>query len=47
MINVHEEFAADRELYKIMYDNVIPLLSKRLSGITAEEMNIIEDEMNY
>lgn len=47
MITVHEDFAADRELYKIMYDNVIPLLSKRLSGITAEEMNIVEDEMNY
>lgn len=47
MVNVHEDFAADRELYKIMYNEVIPVLSQRLSAISQEEMNIIEDEMDY
>lgn len=47
MVNVHEDFAADRELYKIMYNEVIPVLSERLSAISQEEMNIIEDEMDY
>lgn len=47
MVNVHEEFAANRELYKIMYNEVIPILSKRLSAISQEEMNIIDDELDY
>lgn len=47
MVNVHEDFANDRELYKIMYSNVIPLLSKRLSAIKQEEMEVVSDEMEY
>ena len=47
MINVHEEFANNRELYKIMYSEIIPILSKRLSAISQDEMNVIEDELDY
>lgn len=47
MITVHEDFAKNRNLYKIMYDNVIPVLSKRLSTIAPEEMEVVDDEMDY
>lgn len=47
MINVHEEFNQRRELYKIMYENVIPELTKRLSAINKSELNVIDEEMDY
>lgn len=47
MIDVHKDFAENRDLYKIMYSNVIPVLEKRLSGIDPGEMDVIEEEYNY
>lgn len=45
--NVHEDFRNDRELYKIMYDNIIPELSKRLSTLSEDDKEIIAEEFDY
>ena len=45
--NMHEDFKNDRELYKILYGQIIPVLESRLSTITPEEMYTPEEEMNY
>lgn len=47
MINVHEDFAERKELYKIMYENVIPVLEHRLSAIKPEEMHFVAEEYDY
>jgi hypothetical protein len=45
--NMHQDFKDNRELYKILYDNIIPILESRLSAISPEEMEVPEEEMNY
>ena len=45
--NMPEDFKANPKLFKIMKDNVIPLLEKNLSGIRPEEMDIAEEELNF
>jgi hypothetical protein len=45
--NMHQDFKNDRELYKILYSNIIPSLESRLSAISPEEMEIPEEEMDY
>ena len=45
--NMHQDFADHKELYKVMYDNIIPELKERLSAITPEEMIIVDEEMDY
>ena len=35
-INIHEVFAQNRELYKIMYNHIIPTLEKQLSSINSD-----------
>ena len=47
LVHVHEDFKNNKNLYKIMYDNIIPVLSKRLSAITPDEMGVVEEEMDY
>lgn len=47
LVNVHDDFNANRNLFKIMYDNVIPELTKRLSAIDQSEMSVVEEELNY
>lgn len=47
MAHVHEYFKEHREMYNIMYDNIIPILESKLSSVNADEMEYIEDEMNY
>ena len=42
-----EDFKNNPKLFKIMKDNVIPLLEKNLSGIKPEEMEIAEEELNF
>ena len=46
-LTAHQDFANNRELYKIMYDNIKPILSKSLKSVSSEEMQIIEEEMDY
>lgn len=45
--HVREEFAANRELYKIMYAHIIPVLEHSLSSYKPEELIVCEEEMNY
>jgi RecA/RadA recombinase len=45
--NMHQDFKNNRELYKILYGNIIPVLESRLSAISPEEMEIPEEEMDY
>ena len=44
---MHQEFKETPDLYKLMYSYIIPELEERLSAITPEEMEIVEEEMNY
>ena len=41
--NMPEDFRNNPQLYKIMKDNIVPILEKNLSGLTPEEM-IVPDE---
>jgi hypothetical protein len=45
--NMNEDFKNNPKLYKIMKDNVIPLLEKNLSGIMPEEMDIPKEELDF
>ena len=47
MVNAHKDFANNRELYKIMYNHIIPTLETCLSKIEPEDMEVIEEEMDY
>lgn len=44
---IHEDFFADRELYKIMYDHIIPVLTDSLSSVKPEELMVAEEELDY
>jgi hypothetical protein len=44
---MHQEFRDNRELYNILYSNIIPSLEYRLSALRPEEMMTPEEEMNY
>ena len=45
-INAHKEFAANRELYKIMYAHIVPTLETCLSKIEPEDMEVIDEQMD-
>lgn len=47
MLTVHEYFDEHREMYKVLYDNIIPVLETKLSTVTSDEMKFIDDEMSY
>lgn len=46
-IHAKEEFAENRELYKIMYSHIVPVLEKSLSTIKPEDNIIVDEEMDY
>lgn len=45
--NMVSDFRNNPKLFKIMKDNVIPLLETNLSGITPEELIVPEEEENF
>lgn len=49
LVNVRSEFRERKELYKIMYDIVVPVLESRLSCLSEEEseMEAIDEEYDY
>lgn len=47
MKKVHDEFRNNRGLYKLTYDITIPSLEKKLSMLTDEELQVIDEEMMY
>lgn len=44
---VHEEFTNNRELYKIMYGCIVPILEQQLSNVKPEELVVVDEEMDY
>ena len=44
---MHKDFRENRELYKVLYGNIIPVLENRLSTISPEEMPVVEEEYDY
>jgi hypothetical protein len=44
---MHEDFKDNKELYKILYGYIIPELESRLSTITPEEMEVVDEEFDY
>ena len=47
LMNMPADFRANPKLYKIMKDNVIPVLEENLSGINPEEMDVVYEEENF
>ena len=44
---IHNDFKNNKELYTQLYGLIIPELESRLSTINPEEMEIVDEEMNY
>jgi RecA/RadA recombinase len=44
---MHKNFADNRDLYKIMYSNIIPILETGLSSMDPEELTVVPEEMDY
>lgn len=44
---VEECFNENKELYKIMYEHIVPLLSTRLSQVKSGELAMDEEIMDY
>lgn len=47
LANINEDFRENRELFKIMYKNVIPQLETVLSQVDAEELEALEESYDY
>lgn len=45
--NMPEDFRNNPKLYKIMKDNIIPILEKNLSGLKPEEMVVPDEEQDF
>ena len=41
------DFRHNPKLYKIMKENIMPILETNLSGITPEEMEVPDEEENF
>lgn len=44
---VHKCFSENRELYKVMYNHILPLLDKVLSTSSPDVNQVLEEEMDY
>lgn len=47
VVNCHDEFKNNPDLFKKLYSTMIPILESRLSAITEEELEYDENEMMY
>lgn len=47
MKTVNQYFREHKEMYKIMYDHIIPLLDKKLSSVDEEELEVVDELMEY
>lgn len=47
MATVNDYFRENREMYKIMYDHIIPILQTNLSTVKKEETEVIPELMDY
>lgn len=44
---IHDYFKENRDLYKVMYKNVIPILEEKLSQLDDTEVEVIAEEYDY
>ena len=47
MASCTEFFKENREMYKIMYDHILPVLETKLSSVTTEEIEYVPESMDY
>lgn len=47
LASIHEEFRENRELFKIMYSNIIPELEQRLVTVEESDLEILDEESDY
>ena len=47
MRNVEEFFSENKEMYKIMYDHIIPILETKLSSVKEAEIAFDDDLLGY
>ena len=45
--NVEECFSENKELYNIMYQHIVPVLSTRLSQVSSAELEMDDELMDY
>ena len=45
--NMPNDFRENPKLYKIMKDNIIPILEQNLSGLRPEEMQVPDEEQDF
>ncbi len=45
--NVNQEFRERRHLFKIMFDNIRPVLESKLSMLTPDELEPVDEAMDY
>ena len=45
--NVEECFAENKNLYSIMYQHIVPVLSTRLSQVSSSELEMDDELMDY
>lgn len=45
--HVHEDFKERRHLYRILYDNIVPLLESKLSMLQPDELDVLDEEFDY
>ena len=45
--NVHEAFTQNKELYRVMYDTIIPALKAKLSTVSPSEIIVDKEELDY
>ena len=45
--NMHLDFKENKSLYKTLYSLIVPELQQHLSSITPEEMDMVDEEMDY
>ena len=44
---MHEDFRNDRELYKLLYDAILPILESEIPAMEDENQDIPEEELAY
>ena len=45
--DIHDSFNSNPNLYKVMYNHIIPHLENRLSALTTDELKMNEGVMDY
>lgn len=45
--NMHDDFRNDRELYRLLYNGILPILDAEIPAMTDENEEIPEEEMAY